>query len=58
MDTPKVEVHMEGCWIPTDMQSLRKGELFRVQNLDEDTQVFRATSDARLEDGVWTVDVE
>lgn len=61
--TRTVEVYVEGCWIPTDMESIRKDELFRVTLADgtpitdhKGNQVIRAATDAFInERGEWVV---
>lgn len=59
------EVCMEGCWFPTDIESIRKGELFRVRDCGElitrpnGDCVFRATCDAFVDErGKWIVNIE
>ena len=46
-------------WIVVRMESLRKGDIFRMfEDSEEPIGMWRATSDARLIDDVWGVDVD
>lgn len=61
----RVDVCMEGCWIPGEVEGLREGDLFRMYHDNvlvrkNDIAVFRATKDATLdkEAGVWVISIE
>jgi len=49
----KIEVYVEGCWLPTSAYSLKKDEMFRVSandrhlpGLDRNIKVFKMLQDA------------